>query len=320
VKSGAVPGGRWQTARQFVQRFASVALVILAFVAMLVGKADTVLVERARSVVADLMAPVVRALSQPAGALSEVADNIRDLANLRAENARLRDENAQLLRWRDVARQFEAENREFRSLLDYRPPPEATSFSVRVVGDSGGAFAHSLLIAAGSRDTVRKGMAVLSGEGMVGRVVQVGHRASRVLLITDINSRIPVVLETTRTRAILAGNNTDKPRLIFVPAGARVSPGDRVVTSGHSGALPPGLPVGVISSVEDQVIRVQPFMDRERLELVRVVDYGLNGILGSLDDESRTAQAQALKEARERGKARRQKDSPAPAAPEAAQP
>ncbi len=311
MKPSAV-SGRWQTARLVFQRFAFVALVVAAFALMLLGKADTILVERARTIVVDAMAPVIRALSQPAGAISEIAENVRDLANLRAENARLREDNEQLLRWRDMARRLEAENAELQGLTDYVPLPDSRSFTIRVMGDTGGAFAHSVLIAAGSQAKVRKGMAVLSGDGLVGRVAQVGQRASRVVLITDITSRIPVVIENTRTRAILAGNNTEKPRLIYVPAGARVSPGDRVVTSGHAGAFPPGIPVGVVSSVDDTVIRVQPFMDRDRLEIVRLVDYGLSGILGSLDEESRAAQAEALKAAREKGKAQRLKDSQQP--------
>ncbi|MGE4528350.1 MAG: rod shape-determining protein MreC [Rhodospirillaceae bacterium] len=308
MKPSTVPG-RWHTARLLFQRFAFAVLVVAAFGLMLLGKADTILVERVRGVVVDAMAPVIRALSQPAGALSRVADTVRDLANLRAENAHLREDNQQLLRWRDMARRLEAENAQLQSLLDYRPPPAANSFATRVMGDTGGAFAHSLLIAAGSQDRVRKGMAVLAGEGLVGRVAQVGRHASRVVLITDITSRVPVVLENTRTRAILAGNNTEKPRLIYVPAGARVSPGDRVVTSGHAGALPPGIPVGVVSAVDDTVIRVQPFMDRDRLEIVRLVDFGLSGILGSLDEESRAAQAEALRAARERGRAQRLNDA-----------
>ena len=308
MKPSAVPG-RWHSARLLLQRFAFVVLVTAAFALMLLGKADTILVERARTVIVDLMAPVVRALSQPAGSLARVADTVRDLANLRAENARQRMDNQKLLLWRDAARRLEEENAQLHSLLEFKPPPEARSFAIQVMGDTGGAFAHALLVAAGSHDNVRKGMAVLSGEGLVGRVAQVGHRASRVVLITDITSRVPVVLENTRTRAILAGNNSEKPRLIYVPAGARVSPGDRVVTSGHAGALPPGIPVGVVSSVDDTVIRVQPFMDRDRLEVVRVVDYGLAGILGSLDDETRAAQAEALKAARERGRVQRVRDT-----------
>jgi len=123
---------------------------------------------------------------------------------------------------------------------------------------------------------------VVTGDGLVGRVAGVGTRSTRVILITDLNSHIPVLVERTRTRAILAGDNSEVLRLIRLPPGAEVSPGDRVVTSGHGDAFPPGLPVGVVASVGDAGIGVQPFVERSRLEYVRVVDFGLRGILQPL--------------------------------------
>jgi len=308
MKPSAVPGGRWHVARAFFQRFAFVTLVISAFALMLLGKADVLFVERARSVVVDLMTPVVRVLSQPANVISEATDNVRDLANLRAENARLRDANQELQTWRDTAHRLDAENAQLQALLDFKTPPTVNSFASRVTGDTGGVFAHSLLIASGRDNNVSKGMAVISGDGLVGRVAQVGRKASRVMLITDITSRIPVVLEHSRIRAILAGNNTDRPRLLYLPAGARVAPGDRVVTSGHAGALPAGISVGVVSSVDDASVRVQPFMDRDRLEIVRVLDFGLSGVLKSIDTEDREAEAAALEKAREVGRQKLERD------------
>jgi rod shape-determining protein MreC len=99
------------------------------------------------------------------------------------------------------------------------------------------------------------------------------------LLISDLNSRIPVLIEATRTRAILAGNNSNRPRLIHLAPGATVSPGDRVVTSGHGGVFPVGLPVGLVDAVNEGGISVLPFVSRDRLEYVRVLDYGLKGII-----------------------------------------
>ncbi len=311
MKPSAVSGGRLHVARLFIQRFAFIALFVLAFALIVLGKADVLIVERARSVVVDMMTPVVRVLSQPASILSEATDNVRDLANLRAENARLREDNQQMQAWRDQAHRLKAENAQLQALLNYKAPPAVNSFAVRVTGDTGGVFAHALLIAAGRDDGVRKGMAVISGDGLVGRVAQVGRQASRVMLITDITSRIPVVLEKSRIRGILAGNNTEKPRLLYVPAGARVAPGDRVVTSGHAGGLPAGISVGVVTSVDDSSIRVQPFMDRDRLEMVEVLDFGLSGVLQTLDEEDAEAQKDALTSAREQGKALREKDAEA---------
>ncbi len=114
---------------------------------------------------------------------------------------------------------------------------------------------------------------MVNGDGLVGRIVEAGRNSARVLLLTDLNARIPVVIESTRVSAILAGDNTDRQRLIFMPDNARVSPGDRIVTSGRGEMLPAGLPIGTVVSVADGVARVQPFADWHTLEYVRVLDF-----------------------------------------------
>ena len=265
-----------------IQRFAYVGLVAAAFGLMLLGKADVLLVERIRTQVTDALAPILDVLSRPIATVSDVVDQVRELASLREENAGLREDKARLLQWQMVARRLEAENTALRALLDFVPGPEASYVTARVIGDTGGAFAHALVLNAGFRAGVRKGQAVVTGDGLVGRVAGVGTRSTRVILITDLNSHIPVLVERSRTRAILAGDNSAVLRLIRLPPGAEVSPGDRIVTSGHGGAFPPGLPVGVVAAVSDAGIGVQPFVERSRLEYVRVVDFGLKGILQPL--------------------------------------
>ena len=92
-----------------------------------------------------------------------------------------------------------------------------------------------------------------------------------MLLISDLNSRIPVVAEKSRVRAILAGDNSGQPKLAFLPPNAKLEVGDRIVTSGHGGVFPAGLPVGQIAGISDGLIRVQPFADFDRLEYVRII-------------------------------------------------
>ncbi len=268
--------------KSLIQRFAYVGLVVAAFGLMLLGKADAVLVERLRTQVTDALAPILDVLSRPVATVSEVVDQVRELVSIREENAGLREDKARLLQWQAVARRLEAENKALRAMLSFVPGPEASYVTARVIGDTGGAFAHILVLDAGYRTGVRKGQAVVTGDGLIGRVAGVGSRSTRVILITDLNSHIPVLVERTRTRAILAGDNTEELRLIRLPPGAAVSAGDRIVTSGHGGAFPPGLPVGVVASVSDAGIGVQPFVARNRLEYVRVVDFGLRGILQPL--------------------------------------
>lgn len=265
--------------KALIQRFAFLALVATTFGLMLLGKADMVLVEGIRTTATDAVAPILDAFSRPAATVGRIVDRARELAALREENARLREQNERLLQWQQVARKLEAENRTLRGLLRLAPDPSVSFISARVIADSGGAFARSLLINAGARDGVRKGQAVVTGEGLVGRIAAVGDRSARVLLITDLNSRIPVVVDSTRERAVLAGDNSDRPQLQRLGIDARVWPGERIVTSGHGGAFPPGLPVGIVASVTETEIRVQPYVEWSRLEYVRVVDFGLDGIL-----------------------------------------
>jgi rod shape-determining protein MreC len=173
------------------------------------------------------------------------------------------------------------------------PDPKSTYVSARVIGDQVGAFVREVLIAAGARDGLLKGQAAMTGDGLAGRIAEVGQRSARVLLLTDINSRLPVLLERTRDRAILAGDNSNRPQLLYLKPRTELRVGDRVVTSGDGGVFPAGLPVGVVESIEDGVVSVAPFVDWDRMEYLRVVDYQLGGIL---TDQPATADGTASRE------------------------
>jgi len=151
--------------------------------------------------------------------------------------------------------------------------------TARVVADTGGAFYRSLLINAGARQFIRRGQAVIWQGGLVGRIAEVGERSSRVLLMTDINSRIPVVVESTGDRAILRGDNSSRPVLRFLPENSPISPGDRIVTSGHGGVYPPGLAVGSVAQASETLVTVQPFVVISQLNQAVILDYGVDGIL-----------------------------------------
>lgn len=274
--------------KALVQRFAVLFLVLAAFALMLLSKAETVVIERAAATISDIAAPIMDVLSRPAASLNDAIATVRNLAYLRTENQRLKQENARLKTWQEAAQRLARQNRALQSLLDFKPDPQSRYVSARVVGDSGGAFVRSMLLNAGMRDGVAKGQAVVTGDGLAGRIVSAGQWSSRVLLITDINSRVPVIVESAGDRAILAGDNTNLPKLVFLPGNTVLKPGDRVVTSGDGGVFPPGLPVGQVASVGDGGIRVQPFVRLDSLEFVRAVDYpGVSKAIPD-DDEPET--------------------------------
>ncbi len=270
-----------QPMRGLLQRFAYLGLIVAAFGLMMLGKVDTLLMDRARVHIVDAVAPIMDALSRPVAAIDNAVHKGRELARIHEENAFLRAEVAKLRQWESVARHLEGENESLKNLLKWAPPPDATFVTARVIADTGGTFVHSMIVGAGTRDGVKKGLVVMTGDGLIGRIAAVGNHSSRLLLLTDLNSRIPSVVERTHTRAILAGDNTDRPRLIHLSDGGAVTVGDRIVTSGHGGVFPPGLPIGVVTAVAENGVLVKPFVERARLEFVRVVDFGLEGILES---------------------------------------
>jgi rod shape-determining protein MreC len=265
--------------RLALQRFALVVLVVAAFAAMLIGKADTVLVENARVLALDLASPALEAIARPVAVANRTIADLKEFATLREENARLREENARLLAWQTAARRLENENTRLRELAQFREGPEASFITARIVGDSVSAYVRGALLNVGRRAGVAPGQAVVTGEGLAGRVAEVGDNSARVLFVTDVNSRLPVQVERTRERAILAGDNSSLMRLTLAQTLQGVQRGDRIVTSGHGGSFPVGIPVGEVVQTESGSVKVRPYADFSRLEFVRVVDYGVTGLV-----------------------------------------
>lgn len=264
--------------RVLAQRFAYALLVALALALLVVARTENAVIERFRSVVLEVAAPVLSLISAPVQTVNRFADVIHDHLYVYEENARLRQDNARLLHWQEVARRLEQENVRLRGLAAAGNEIQQNFISARVIGDSGGAFVRTLLLGAGESSGIKRGYSVIAENGLVGRVVETAQRASRVLLITDLNSRIPVMFENSRRRAILAGDNSDVARIEYLPAGPLPASGERVVTSGDGGLFPPGLVVGTVIISDAGAVRVQPLVDFDRLEFVSVLQFDASRI------------------------------------------
>ncbi len=264
--------------RQAVSKLTLPALVAASFLLMLLGKADTMLAERARIGVADALAPIYLSISQPLAGIRSGLLEIQDLLSLQAENARLRAENDRLRRWQAVALALDAENRRLRANLHWIPDAAPSFVTARVVADAGGVYGRAVLLSTGPNHAISKGEIALDEHGLVGRVTEVGDRSARVVLITDVSSRIPVILGDSRGHAILAGTNGPRPRLMYWPDGAPPVEGETVLTSAEADALPANLPVGTVHYGINHIPEVRPVAELDRLELVRIFDYGLRGL------------------------------------------
>lgn len=163
----------------------------------------------------DAVSPVIDVLVIPARSIAGIYDYLKELKQIHKENQELRKENRKLLQVKDRAQALEIENRILAQLLNYVIPPEAKFITARVIAEEGDAFSHSLIAYTGDSPDVRKGQVVLSNRGVVGRIEQVGKLYSKIILITDINSKIPVMVERTRVRGILTGDNTPTPKMVL---------------------------------------------------------------------------------------------------------
>jgi len=261
--------------RVMVQRFSFVLFLAFSVGLLVIGRSNPAAIEHVRSRVMDGLAPTLSLLSRPMAMAESFTGRVQSYRSLLEENVRLRSENDNLVRWQNAALAMANENKELRGLLHYKAEPSLAYITARVIADTGGAYVRSLVVTAGSVDGVREGMAAMTGEGLVGRVVEVGDWTSRVLLITDMNSRIPVMVTDTGDHAILTGDNEAQPKLLYLPQDADVKVGARVMTSGHGGIFPPNLPVGVVTSLDHGEITVTPMAAFGRINQIRLVDFNL---------------------------------------------
>lgn len=224
-----------------------------------------------RSKAMNTVSPVIAAVSYPVQETVGYVRNVTGLSDIQARNAALEQENARLREWYQSAMVLQERNAALEKLLNVKVEPAYKFVTARIIADAGSAFVKSLLVKAGTNEGVYKGNPVLSGDGLIGRVVGTGSNASRVLLLNDVNSRVPVILEENDHHAVLAGQNETRPVLEHLSKDAKIRDGMRVVTSGFGGMFPPGLPVGKVALNDRGQYEVILFSDLKTTQYVRVI-------------------------------------------------
>jgi rod shape-determining protein MreC len=271
--------------RQFLKRFKPFIFLVTALFLLLLGMSGRPFIEEIRLSLNVLLSPVISVLYQPVKWVKTGMDEVSSWINLKKENEELKQQNQILQGWMSTALRLKEDNMHLAWLLNYSPPKEAKVVSARIVADAGNTYSRTVVVLAGKKEGVQKGDAAMSGDGVLGRIIQVGDNVSRLLLVTDITSRIPVLVGGKKMTGILAGDNTSYPKLTALPEEAKIQVGDKVLTSGHVGVYPSGLAVGTVVSVEEKEIRVKLFAEIDCVEFVQLVDFGLSDVL--LPEEER---------------------------------
>jgi rod shape-determining protein MreC len=225
-----------------------------------------------------LVSPPERFIHNSSTGLVWIWQNYTDLRHVRSQNQdlqmtvdRLRLEQAALL---EDARQ----GQRLQAMLGFREKYLYTTVPAQIIGSSGSEQSHVLVIDKGEDVKLQHDMAVITADGIVGKVRDVFPRSAQILLINDQSSGAGVILESTRIRGILRGNAIGQPQIVGIMADSRIQPGERVLTAGGDAIFPRGLPVGVVDKVirdpeQDGFIRVivKPAAHLDQLDEVLVI-------------------------------------------------
>lgn len=254
-----------------VRRLLVGVLVLFMLLVFLVWRIDNPRVERFRMIVIDAVVPNFDWAMAPVTGVANMLSDFQSYQRLAQQNSDLRRELQDMKSWREAAIQLDQENARLRDLINVQLDPQLTRITGVVMADSGSPFRQSVLLNVGARDGILDGWPAMDGIGLVGRISGVGEETSRVILVTDTSSGVPVTIRPSGQRAILTGDNTINPLLQFVEDPDLVKPGDRVVTSGDGGVFPADLLVGQLARGTDGRLRVRLSADLERLEFLRVL-------------------------------------------------
>lgn len=261
-----------QMIKKLIRKIFVVLFIVFSFILIFVGKPDNVILSRTSGIVADFMSPFIKIISYPIYIVGTFINDVKNFRYVDERNKELKTEVSKLKEQLNYFKQIEVENQQLRKLNNFTTNGVNFLLSTRVLGASGSGFTHSFLVDAGAKDGVKKYQGVIVDGYLVGQINSVGHNYSRMILVSDASSKIPVQVERTKTRAFLVGDNTDYPQLVHFENQEPVQIGDVVVTSGMGENLPSGLPIGIIGSIsEDDGIIVQPFVNKSNIDYIKVI-------------------------------------------------
>lgn len=226
-----------------------------------------------RAMFDDVATPALEIGAKPWRGLRNIGPWWKRQWELAQENRALHEELIELRAWRDLALTLRDRVQLYEEALNLQTPALGTRISAWTVAEQRGPFVRARLIGIGYENGIREGYPVVNIYGLVGRTVDVGISSSRVLMLTDLNSRVSVMADRSNARALLVGDNSDFPRLEYLGREPDLIEGDRIVSSGDDNVLPRGLPIGEAVRDRDGHWRVRLYSEAAPIDLVWVWPY-----------------------------------------------
>lgn len=247
--------------RRNLQRGLAVTLILVCIFMLLADRQQKSMLASGRLTADDISSKIMGFIATPVRGIEAMFTGADNRSNAYEDNIMLRAEVERLRGFENKVLDMEMRVRRFEQMLSMETSSDipATKIIARTVSESKGPFVHSALLNVGRNKNVEVGNAVMTTDGLYGHIVRTGAVSARVLLLNDLSSRISVMSQRSQSRAILVGNNTNKPKLGYVSLDADWQIGDRVVTSGDGGVLPRGLQIGKIVDSKSEDLEIELF-------------------------------------------------------------
>ena len=249
----------------------NIVMILLCLFLVFLGKFDLIAIRSIKAFLSDFLAPVIFVFNKPVNEIVDVLDRVKSVSSLRDENIRMKSEIRRLKVWKSKKENQELELLELKELLKVIPENTYDIITGRVITAPGGIFANTVLINVGKKDGISVGQTAVSSYGLVGYVVNVGLSTSRILLVIDINSMIPVYFTGSNWPAVVQGLNGEFLKIKFLSNEANLIEGEHVQTSGHGGMLPSGISVGIVVKSYSGSYYVKPSVNFQRLAYVSII-------------------------------------------------
>ena len=251
------------------QKFSLFALIVLSIIFLSVETIETKPLKYFRAFVKDVIYRGAMVVSTPSKSINNFSDFIKQHVHLYDDYRKLKEENNELKNKISKKNFLELENNQLRKLIEEQVSSTSNFTSARVMLDKQSPYLNSFIINVGSNKNIKNGMAAMDGKNFIGRIVDVNFFSSRVLLISDLNSKIPVMIEPSANHAILSGHGDSKPTLEYLPKNHNIQDGDKVYTSGKEGIFSPGIPIGEVK-IEDDITKVLLFSDLSQITFINI--------------------------------------------------
>jgi rod shape-determining protein MreC len=247
--------------------------IILSIIFLVAGKANQNFSAKISTIFINISNPIITVISFPLNSVIAIINNTEELINAKNNNQILREENDKLRSFYLSAINIKQEDQELKNMLKLTIPVSSDYKIAKVISRAHEIFNQNLLIELDKNYLPKPGNIVTGSVGVVGRIAENYQDKSRVTLITDANSRIPIITSNARVRGILVGNNSQLMKILYLPKNHLIKPNDLVFTSADGDTLPPGLFVGIVKKVNQDEVEVEMAEDISKLNFVSIINY-----------------------------------------------